>query len=131
MTKRANSSQNGPQAKRTRLPPGFRLARPAPSSSQPTSSSNSSLFVTVSANSRRRGVLTGESRLIHSTPGFSEQTSGMVLDPHDDLEGQHHMLVDAGEMLEPETDTTKPKRKRHTTNSVRNWLIFSLKYLLT
>jgi hypothetical protein len=117
MSKRANSSQNGPQAKRTRLPSGFRLARP-PLSSQPASSSNSSLFITVNANSHRRGTLTGESHLIPSTLGISEQPLGMVSDPQpaesDDLEGH-------GEMPVPEIDATaKPKRKRHTTNSVRN-----------
>jgi hypothetical protein len=125
MSKRANSSRNEPQAKRTRLPTGFRLARPIPPSSQPTSSSHSSLFVTVSTNSRRHGVLTGESRLLPSALGLSEPPSGLISDPQpaatDDLEGQSGTQVEAGEMLAPETDATaKPKRKRYTTNSVSN-----------
>jgi hypothetical protein len=139
MSKRANSSENEPRAKRSRLPAGFRLARSVPTGSQPSSSSNSSLFVTVSANSRRRGALTGESRLIPSTPQSSEPPSSSITQPPsdpqpaaDDHEEHIGTQVEAGEMPPPETEATaKPKRKRYTTNAVRNKFNSSLKCILT
>jgi hypothetical protein len=136
MSKRASSSKNEPQAKRTRLPAGFRLARPVPSGSQPSSSSNSSLFVTVSANSRRRGALTGENRLIPSTLNSSEPPSSSVAQPPvdsqpaapDDHEGHSGTQVEAGEMPPPETEANaKSKRKRYTTTAVRNYFNSFLK----
>lgn len=140
MSKRANSSGNEPRAKRSRLPAGFRLARPVPADSQPSSSSNSSLFVTVSANSHRRGALTGESRFIASSRQSSEPSTSSTAQPPsdpqpaalDDLEGHSDTQVEAGEMPPPETEAAaKPKRKRYTTNAVRNKFNFSLKCILS
>ena len=125
MSKWSNSSQNSSQAKQTRLPTGFQLVCPIPPSSQPTSSSHSSLFVTISTNSCQCGVLTGKNRLLPSAVRLSEPPSGLISDPQpaatDDLEGQSGTQVEVGEMLAPETDAiAKPKRKRYTTNSVSN-----------
>ena len=97
MSKQANSSQNGPQAKGTRLPTGIQLVRPVPSSSQSASSLNSSLFVTLSANPHQHGRLTGESRLITSAPKFSEPPLGTVSDPQDKGKVPQNDQVDSGD----------------------------------
>ena len=140
MSKRANSSGNQPQAKRSCLPAGFRLARSVPADSQPSSSSNSSFFVIVSANSHRRGAFTGESHLIASTCQSSEPPSSSIAQPNldpqpaapDDHKGHSGTQVEAGEMPPPETEATaKPKRKRYMTNAVRNKFNSSLKCILS
>jgi len=130
MSKRENSTENGPCAKRQRLPPGFRLARPVPSSSQQSSSSSSSLFVTVSA---RRGTLTAGNRLLSSTLEPSTPSSDSVSQPTLDPQaaGTNDEEVpdeaEAGELLALDTETaSKPKRKRFTKNSVRLILIIFL-----
>ena len=125
MSKRQNSTQNGPQAKRQRLRPGFRFVCPVPADSQ-RSASSSSLFVTVSASSRRRGNLTAENRVITSTLESSTPSSDSVLqspsDPqlteNSDLGLLHE--EEAGQRPLPDTETVlKPKRKRFTKNAVR------------
>ena len=124
MSKRENSTQNGPRAKRQRLPPGFRLARPVPSSSQESSSSSSSLFVTVSASARRRGNLTAGNRLLPSTIESSTPSSDSVSQPNDE-EVPPADEAEAGELPAQDTETaSKPKRKRFTKNVVRIISIF-------
>ena len=116
MSKRENSNQNGPQVKRQRLRPGFRFVRPTPFGSQQSASSSSSLFVTVSASSRRRGNLTAENRLITSTVEPSTPSSDSV--STSDLEVLHE--GEAGQGPPPDTGTAlKTKRKRFTKNAVR------------
>jgi hypothetical protein len=72
MSKRTNSSNEIPPPKRPRKPAGFRLARPAPVSSQPSNSSiSTSLFITVSQPEERCGTLQVQNRLLTSTQGPS------------------------------------------------------------
>ncbi|KIJ91497.1 hypothetical protein K443DRAFT_135485 [Laccaria amethystina LaAM-08-1] len=101
MSKQTNSSQNGPQAKRTRLRAGFRLVHPIPSSSQPTSSSTSSLFVTP--------VDTNE---VEGQNGGMQVEAGEMLVPDTNT-------------------TAKPKRHRYTTKShhLTEWLQFRETFL--
>ena len=123
MSKRQNSTQNGPQAKRQRLRPGFRFVRPVPADSQ-RSASSSSLFVTVSASSRRRGNLTAENRVITSTLESSTPSSDSVSQPNDE-EVPPADEAEAGELPAQDTETaSKPKRKRFTKNVVRIISIF-------
>ena len=123
MSKRENSTPNRPRAKRQRLPPGFRLARPVPSSPQQSTSSSSSLFVTVSA---RRGALQAGNRLLPSALDPSTPSLDSVSQPTSDPQaaGTHDEgapdEAEGGELPAPDTETaSKPKRKRFTKNSVR------------
>lgn len=122
MSKRANSTQNKPQAKRSCIHTGFQLAHPVPSDPPPSSSS---LFITVSAH--RRGNLTADNRLIPSTLEPSAPSTSSVsqlpLDPQAaDTNGQEvpsGSQVEVEQMLPPDTEAaSKPKRKRCTTNAV-------------
>lgn len=115
MTKRQNTSGQGAvhNAKRPRKAAGFRLARPpsaSTSESQPTSSAtSSSLFVTVTQNEGRPGIIT-RSRVI--TRVLDSETCN-------DSDSETPIPLD----LDPEASGTQqstkgPKRKRHTTNYV-------------
>ena len=123
MSKRANSTQNEPQAKRSRIRTGFRLARPVPSDSPPCSSSSSSLFVTV----HRRGNLTADNRLLPSTLEPSAPSASSVPQPPsdpqatdtNDQEVPSGSQVEVEQMPPPDTEAgSKPKRKRYTKNVV-------------
>jgi hypothetical protein len=66
MSKRTNSLTEIPPPKRSRRPAGFRVARPAPVSLQPSTSSTS-LFVTVNQPDNQRGIFEAQSRVLTST----------------------------------------------------------------
>jgi hypothetical protein len=128
MSKRPSSTDEMPLAKRSRTKPGFRMARPAPLavSSQPSSSSNTSLFVTVKRpDEQRGGILQAQNRILSSAPDPPASTpdiSTPSLSPEYDTS------------LPVETDTEiqledKPKRKRNTTNAVSYITSFVLKFL--
>lgn len=109
MSKRPSSSNERPLAKRSRRQAGFRLARPAPVSLEPSSSSNTSLFVTVS--DEQRGTLQAQNRIISSVPDPPVSTP--------DISTPSFSEYDTS--LPPEADTEiqdKTKRKRNTTNAV-------------
>ena len=128
MTKRPNTSSPAPaqlKVKRPRKAAGFRLARPpSPSGSQPTTSSSSSLFVTVTQNEGRPGIL-AQSRVITNDLETVEQstipvTNSQIQDPCNEIPDDFilgEQLEEAGpsDPQEPQ----EPKRKRQTTNYVR------------
>ena len=119
MTKRPNTSSLAPakvNVKRPRKASGFRFARPPTASdSQSTSSStsSSSLFVTVTQNESRPGIL-ARSRVI-TTPVTNPQIQDFCNEITPDL------LPDGPEVAASGTEeaTKEPKRKRQTTNYVR------------
>ena len=102
-----------PLVKRTRRQPGFRLARPAPV--QPSSSSNSSLFVTVRQPDEQRGILQAQNRILSSIPDPSISTQD-ISPPSLSLEYDTPQDVEDVESNVEIQD--KPKRKRYTTNAV-------------
>lgn len=124
MTKRQNaSSLASANAKRPRKAAGFCFARPpSPSGSQPT---RSSLFVTVTQNEHRPGIL-ARGRVIasnletvepttHSTiPVMNPQTQDYYneITPDFDPDGPEVVASDTQEA------TKEPKRKRETTNYI-------------
>jgi hypothetical protein len=129
MTKRTDASNEVPPAKRSRRAPGFHLARPAPipSESQPSSSSTTSLFVTVSQSDERPGTLTAQNRVLTSThgPSTSSSTSPSSLEAllpqaiEPDTEIQDEPIIQGDPIPQvQQPDTVKPKRKRNTTNAV-------------
>ena len=125
MSKHRNPPPPGhePPTKRSRKTAGFRMAHPQPSVLQPGSASSSSLFVTVSTDTRRCGV-TSESRLLPPTLELSEPASISTMqscsDPvaaGSDCEAGMVPPEEIGGTPLPET-TAKAKRKRYTTNTV-------------
>jgi hypothetical protein len=120
MAKRPSSPNSGHPPKRSRKPPGFRVARPAPSESQLSSSSKSSLFITVKPH-ERRGILNAQTRVFSSTPDPDPSTS-LSISTNDEPEVEQHDFVnldaDTGPTPEPELD--KQKRERKTNNAVRS-----------
>lgn len=144
MSKRLSSSNEGPLPKRShRQPAGFRLARPPPDASQasqPTSSSDTSLFVTVSQPDERRNVLQAQNRVLFSTPGPSVVPTPDSSTPSSNPPSESHTTASVEQYSEPQDEpapqeqqqTGKPKRKRNTTNAVGyHLLILSLNSGLT
>lgn len=131
MSKRQSSSNELSRIpKRQR---GFRRARPAPSSSQPTDpSSNTSLFITVSQPDERRGILQARHRVLPSTSGPSvvptPDLSTSFLSYASDSQTTESVDLNSGIQDNPapqEQQTVKPKRKRNTTNAVCYYLPIS------
>jgi len=127
MTKRQNTSVQGPvpNTKRPRKAAGFRLARPpAASASQPTASTSSSLFVTVSQNEGRPGILNVRSRVITSvseTPKPMAQSNACSTSLFDTQEPHNipaEFVREEGDDTQQPQATKKQKRKRQTTNYV-------------
>jgi len=122
MTKHPSSPNAAPPPKRSRKPAGFRVARPRPTDSQ-QSSSNPSLFITVSQPDERRVTLRAQTRVLSSTPDTSTSTSSTSTnDPEPEVE-QSNDSANSGADTVPTTETTepelvKPKRKRRTKNAV-------------
>jgi len=126
MSKRSNDSKDVLPAKRSRRPAGFRFARPPPGSSQPSasSSSNTSVFVTVSQPHEQRGNLQAETRVLSSQQGstavpdasLSSSTPESQTPPPVELDNWSHGEPPAAPSVQEET--VKPKRKRYTTNAV-------------
>jgi len=124
MSKRQNTSSSAAalNVKRSRKAAGFRLARPAtPDASQPTTSSNSSLFVTVAQNEGRAGFL-ARSRVITSDLETVEptlSTYSLIQDPSNEMP-LDDLIPDGPEAASVTQEATEePKRKRQTTNYVR------------
>jgi hypothetical protein len=118
MSKRVNISQDKPQAKR---PWGFRLARSNP---EPAISPSSSLFVTVNATrntENQRGTLATGSRVIPRSSDAEAALEPVSESPNlNEPQNDDHM-EDIEPTLAVHDDTNpKPKRKRNTTNVVRN-----------
>lgn len=128
MSKRQNSSNEVPPTKRSRKAAGFRLARPLPGSSQPSVSSNASLFVTVKQVDELRGTkLTGESRVLSNTPEPIIDIEARNEGSSDSHAQNEHTQVESGpHTAEPWTEpqveplSTKRKRKRFTKNAVHH-----------
>ena len=128
MTKRPHSPGAALPPKRSRKPSGFRIARPPPTSSQPSTLSNSSLFVTVSQPDDRRGTVITQPRIIASTSSPSTTTStssANVSKPEIVTES----TAEFGPT--PEPPAVKPKRKRKTKNTVFIRLISGAYWILT
>jgi hypothetical protein len=130
MSKRTNSSTEIPPPKRSRRPAGFRVARPAPVSSQPSSSTIRSLFVTVNQPDEQRGNLEAQNRVLltstASTQGSStspSQESHVQLPTEPNTEFQDIPQIQ-DEPIPIHEPTVKPKRKRNMTNAVCYWLSF-------
>ena len=126
MSKRPNVPPPGDEhpTKRFRKTAGFRLARPQPSISQLPSASSSSLFVTISTDSRRRGV-TSESRLLPSTLEAAEPASNFdtqsIPDPAAAGDAFEAHTAPLPEEVGPSPET-RSRRKRYTKNAVRSYL---------
>ena len=128
MTKRPNTSSPAPATlivKRPRKAAGFRLARPTASGSQATSSYSSSLFLTVTPNEGRPGIL-ARSRVITSDLETVEQTQSTIPTTNPQIQDSFNeitqdLIPDRPEAVASDTQepTKKPKRKRETTNYVR------------
>jgi hypothetical protein len=137
MSKHSDTSSPGPNAKRptrSRKPAGFRLARPPTPPQSTSSASSSSLFVTVTQNENRPGILT-RSRVITSDietvepittqSGISATNSQINSDPYNemavdsDLNPGEPMTIDSDLNPDGSEATSNPKRKRQTTNYVR------------
>jgi hypothetical protein len=135
MSKRPNTSSPAPaplnrDIKRPRKAAGFRFARlpgaDSGSESQPTtSSSSSSLFVTVTQNESRRGILT-RSKVITSDFETVEPTQSTIPPTNPQIQDfcneiTHDLTSDGPEAAanDPVEATKEPKRKRQTTNYVR------------
>lgn len=128
MSKRQNSSDEVPVTKRSRKAAGFRLARPVPAS-QPSASSNASLFITVMQVEERRGIL--KSRLLSNNApgptidteawndGGSDSHAQNEADTLCQAESVSHMAETAPQV---EPLSTKHKRKRFTKNAVHHLL---------
>src|ERR1700678_162164 len=114
MSKRPSSADERPLAKRSRRPPrGFRMAWPAPGSSQPSlgSPSNTSLFVTVTRPDEQRGILEVQNRILSLVP---DPPTEDISSPSLSSEYDTSLPV----TVEPNTEIQdKPKRKRNTTNA--------------
>jgi hypothetical protein len=127
MTKRPHSPGAALPPKRSRKPSGFRVARPPPTNSQPSTLSNSSLFITVSQPDERRVTVTTQSRIIASTssPSTATSTSANVSEPE--------IVTESTAEVEPtpEPQFVKPKRKRKTKNTVFIRLISDAYRILT
>jgi hypothetical protein len=130
MSKRTNSSDEVPPAKRSRRPAGFRLTRTAPVPSQPSSSANSSLFVTITQPDKRRGILQAQNRVLPSTHGRTSSSSSSPspseaqlpiepIEPNTEIPDEPELIPQA------QQQTVKPKRKRNMTNAVHYPLQFS------
>ena len=130
MTKRPITSSPAPatlNTKRPRKAAGFRMARPPTASdSQPTmaSSSSSSLFVTVTQNESRPGIL-ARSKVITSDFRTVEPTQSAI--PATNSQNFSNEITNESIPDEPDAApsdtqeaTMKPKRKRETTNYVRD-----------
>ena len=119
MSKQPNVPPPGDEhpTKRFRKMAGFQFAHPQPSISQLPSASSSSLFVTISTDSRRRGV-TSESHAAESASNFDTQS---ILDPAaaGDAFEAHTVLLPEEVGPSPET---RSRRKRYTKNAVRSYL---------
>lgn len=123
MSKRPNASNDVPSAKRHRKPTGFRLARPRPTSSQPSTlpSSNTSLFVTVNQLDEQRGTLRAQNRLLASTQSqsispASEPSTSSSSAPQSDTPLDTQIYEDP--VPPTEQPAIAPKQKRNTTNAV-------------
>ena len=114
MSKRSNTLKEALPVKRTRLAPGFRLARPPQATrSQPTQPVNTSLFVTVNQPDERRGVLQAQHRVLSLTSGPPADTSNV-----EDSASLLEVIDDQNPTGPQEEPTVKPKRKRYTTTAV-------------
>ena len=119
MAKRPSSPNAGHPPKRSHKLAGFRVARPPPSGSQHSSSSNSSLFITVKPH-ERCGILNTQTRVFSSTPDPSTSPSISTNDPEPEVEQYDSVDLGADTGPTPEPEPDKPKRKRKTKNAVRN-----------
>jgi len=126
MSKRPNSPNEAPPVKRTRLRPGFRLARSAPVASQSTSSSIGSLFITVNQPDERRGILQAQNRILPSVPATSIAATPDLSSPLQPSTLESNVPPPSESNTDPEDQpvpqgeeqTVKPKRKRNTKNAV-------------
>ena len=116
MSKRTNSSSEVPPAKCSRRPAGFHQTRTAPvPASQPTSSANTSLFVTISQPDKQRGILQAQNRVLTSTHGPTTSSSSsseaqLPIEPNTEIRDKP--------IPQAQQPTVKPKRKRNMTNAV-------------
>ena len=117
MTKRPISPNAAPPPKRSRKPAGFRLARRPPTNSQTPSSTNTSLFVTVSQPDEQRVTLEASNRVISSAQ--SQPSISAEAEQWNDSTGISGADSEIGPP--PEQEPMKPKRKRKTKNAVCNF----------
>lgn len=127
MTKRPHSPGAALPPKRSRKPSGFCIAQPPPTNSQPSTLSNSSLFITVSQPDEQRVTVTTQSRIIASTssPSTTTSTSANVSEPE--------IVTESTAEVEPtpEPQFVKLKRKRKRKNTVFIRLISDAYQILT
>lgn len=121
MSKRINSSIEIPPAKRSRRPAGFRVARPPPVSSQPSTSTSRSLFVTVNQPDEQRGTLEAQNRVLTSTTSTQGSSTLPSQESHAQLPIEPNTEFQDIPQIQDEPiqqQTVKPKRKRNMTNAV-------------
>jgi hypothetical protein len=118
MSKRPGSATeaNHPP-KRARKPAGFRVARSTSVLQQapgPSSSSNSTLFITV--NKRRGNLKEGQTRVFSNTPEPPAHSD--LPEPAVDIRHDDTLPLDEESPPVVESPDSKPKRKRYTKNVV-------------
>jgi hypothetical protein len=118
MTKRPNSPNAAPPPKRSRKPAGFRVAQRPPTDSLTPSSTNSSLFITLSQPDKRRVTLEANTQVI-SSASTQPQSPSISLDVEQRNDSTCDSSAEIGPL--PEQEPVKPKRKRKTKNTVCNF----------
>ena len=119
-----NSNLNPPKC--ARMPTGFHAARPT--SALPSSTSNSSLFVTFTQSEEQHGILNAQTCIISSALEEPEPSVPSSISATD-ASAFEHQCDDTGDSIHllnsPLVEVTDPpKRERHTKNSVNFFFLF-------
>ena len=124
MSKWSNSSNGIPPAKHSCMPAGFRVARPAPVSSEPstTTSTSRTLFVTVNQPDEQRGIFEAQNRVLTSTTSTQGSSTSPSQKSHVQLPiepntGTEFQDIPQNQDEAIQQQTVKPKRKRNMTNA--------------
>ena len=125
MLKRSNSLNGIPPAKRSRMPAGFHVARFAPVSLRPstTTSTSRTLFVMVNQPDKQCGIFEVQNRVLTSTTSTQGSSTSPSQKSHVQLPVEPNTGTEFQDIPQNQDEpiqqqTVKPKRKRNMTNAV-------------